>query len=216
MTDGEDQRPEMEPMYPIASVHPALRPLPRALLILLSCLLCAGSFTGCATTQSNIPAERRRPQPLDVLGAGDTLKITYMGALEQSQVVKVPADGRLNLPYIKGEVNAIDKSAASLQKILTDSCGDLTNKNIIVTLQESSKRVYVTGALRAAIPLEHPMTVSQIVAAAGGAPEESLDKPVILTCVENGKTVSYSIRLDDPTPVYVKPNDEIRVPLAPM
>jgi protein involved in polysaccharide export with SLBB domain len=159
----------------------------------------------------NIPPERRHPQSLDAIGAGDTLKITFMGAQDQNQVVKIPPDGRLSLPYIKGDVNAIDKSAAALQKILFENCTELTNKTVIVTLQESAKRVYVTGALKVAIPLEHPMTVSQVVAAAGGAPEESLDKPVILTCIENGKTVSYSIRLRDPAPVYVKPGDEIRV-----
>lgn len=203
-----------EPVSPSAPEASSFRFLPplHAFFAVVLCAIAVCCLGGCASTASTkIPPERRVPQSLDGIGPGDTLKITFMGALEQSQTVKVPPDGRLSLPYIKGDVNAIDKSAGTLQKWLTENCSDLTNKTVIVTLQESAKRVYVTGALKGMVLLEHPMTVAQVVAAAGGAPEETLSKPVTLRCVEDGKAISYSIYLNDPNPVYVRPGDEIRV-----
>jgi protein involved in polysaccharide export with SLBB domain len=184
------------------------------LAVAAGCVLLAVCFSGCAANTSTIPEERRSPQSLDKLEAGDVLKVTYMGAKEFGQTVKIPPNGKLSLPYISPEVNAIGKTTATLQKILTDRCTELTNKVIVVTLQESSKRVYISGVARGGpfIVLDHPMTVSEVVAAAGGAPDAALARAVKLRCLENGKVVTYSMHLlKDPKPVYVRPGDEIIV-----
>ena len=151
---------------------------------------------------------------MDRLDAGDMIKVTYMGAKDQTQVVRIPADGRINLPYIPGEINAIGKTTAALQRTLTARCTDLTNKTVIVTLQDTARRVYVSGTLKGGpfIPLDHPMTLSQVIAAAGGAPDAALARGVKLRCVEDGKVVTYTVHLlKDPRPIYVKPGDEVIV-----
>jgi polysaccharide export outer membrane protein len=89
----------------------------------------------------------------------------------------VDLTGKISLPLI-GEVAAADRTAAELDRALTQKFGEryLENPDVSVAIKESALRnVTVDGAVETAgaYPVAGPVSLMQAVALAGGTSEDA-------------------------------------------
>jgi polysaccharide export outer membrane protein len=192
-----------------------LRAAALAIVILASLIV----FSGCSNPNSSIPPRLvgRTPPPLAV---GDVVKLTFPGAQELNHTQRVRSDGRISLP-MEGEIMAAGKRVGTLQVELKDIYKDkLQNKDVVVTLENTSIPVYVSGAVGkpGKITLDRSMTVLEAIMEANGFTQRSNPGKVVLVRQADGQhyTKTFDLRpalKGHPTEAfYLKPYDVIVVP----
>jgi polysaccharide export outer membrane protein len=184
-------------------------------LIGLMFLLSASCQTYISDTfPSSVPG----PKP-GVLAVGDTIKVAFTNAPELNVTQKIESDGKVSLPLV-GEVSAVGKSTAQLQKELTELYKpQLQNSEVIVTLENVAIPVVVSGEVQkpGKILFERPATVLEAVMEAGGFTAYGDPKKVSLIRQINGVQHMQIVDLSkvlrgQPTRVmYVNPGDVIYV-----
>ena len=183
-------------------------------------------------TLFNIGCQSAGPYPKDAmipsravrLAPGDIVRLTFAGAPEWNQSQTIRADGKLSLPQI-GEVRAAGKLVPQFQSQLEGLYEpELTNNNVLVTLENGVMSVYVSGAVNkpGKISFNRPMTVLQAIAEAGGMTMFGSLKKVRLVRLENGQNRVHTLDLrsaikgtmEPPAtgPFYVRDGDVISVP----
>src|SRR5436190_2909566 len=183
-------------------------------------------------TLFNIGCQSAGPYPKDAmipsravrLAPGDIVRLTFAGAPEWNQSQTIRADGKISLPQI-GEVRAAGRSLPQFQSQLEGLYEpELTNNNVLVTLENGVMSVYVSGAVNkpGKISFNRPMTVLQAIAEAGGMTMFGSLKKVRLVRLENGQNRVHTLDLrsaikgtmEPPAtgPFYVRDGDVISVP----
>lgn len=130
---------------------------------------------GCETQKTpdfqampGVHAEHSEPL---VLREGDVLKISFPGASSLDTVQEIRRDGKITLPGGGGEMDAVGKTTAQLEKDLIDHyASQLVSKEVTVSVQSSSFPIFVTGAVLrpGKVLADHPMTVLEAIMEAGG------------------------------------------------
>lgn len=162
--------------------------------VLLALALPLAALTGCQTPNT-IPTAPL--QDFGTLGPGDVLKVTFPGAPELNQVVKVRADGKISLPII-GDQDASGKRVGQLQADLARLYRtQLQNTEVFVSLQNSTTAVYVSGAVTrpGKILLDRPMTVLEAIMEAGGPSSVASLKKVVVIRNDGGEHQTKTLDL---------------------
>ena len=170
------------------------------------------------------PKDAMIPSRPVTLSPGDVVRLTFTGAPEWNQSQTIRADGKLSLPQI-GEVRAAGKLVPQFQsqlKALYEP--ELTNNDVLVTLENGVMSVYVSGAVNkpGKLSFNRPTTVLQAVAEAGGMTMFGSFKKVRVVRLEQGQHHVYVLDLrstmkgtiEPPAtgPFYVRDGDIISVP----
>jgi polysaccharide export outer membrane protein len=170
------------------------------------------------------PKDAMIPSRPVILAPGDVVKLTFAGAPELSQSQKIRADGKLSLPQI-GEVKAAGKLLPQFQSELEELYEpELTNSDVLVTLENGVMSVYVWGAVNkpGKLSFERPTTVLQAIAEAGGMTMFGSLKNVRVVRLEKGlnrvqtldlrSAMKGTIKPPVTGPFYIRDGDIISVP----
>jgi len=176
-------------------------------------------FIGCETTISTkLPNAPVSQSPI-VLSAGDVVKVTFPGQPDYTQSLKIGTDGRINLPLV-GEVTAAGNTVSQLQqKLAAIYRSQLSNSEVIVTLESRVVMVVIAGAVQkpAKYTFDRPTTIFQAVMEAGGPDQYGNLAKVKLTRLVNGQQQTEVLDLRPilqgqlTNAVYVQPGDVIVV-----
>ena len=155
------------------------------------------------------------------LQAGDGVSIRFGYSTNYDTVQKISLDGVLNLPEV-GEVVAAGKTQPELQSELKTLFEPFVKDDTVtVTVVAPSAVVYVLGAVLSPgrLPLDHPMTVLEVLAAVGGFDgKRALLSEVVVFRVVGGKQERFRFDLNQVltgkqnTMFMVKPFDIVYVP----
>lgn len=179
------------------------------LLLLFPSCQTGGGTTGDSSAPTNV-----------TMSAGDTIKISFVGAPEFNQTQKIRADGKVGLPLV-GEVKASGKTLPDFQnELIRLYKPQLRNSDLLVTLESGAGQVVVSGAVGKPGKLEfdRPTTVFQAIMEAGGISQYGNLKKVRIVRIVNGEQQSEVMDLTGTLKgrasqaVYVKDGDVIVVP----
>lgn len=178
---------------------------------------------GCQSAEP-YPKEAMIPSRTVRLAPGDVVRLTFAGAPEWSQSQTIRADGKLSLPQV-GEVRAAGQTLPQLQSQLEGLyASELTNSEILVTLENGVMSVYVSGAVNkpGKLSFNRPTTVLQAIAEAGGTTMFASLKKVRLVRLEKGQHQVHTLDLRSAIkgtiqppatgPFYIRDGDVISVP----
>jgi len=177
----------------------------------------AGLLNGCQTAPKRADAAPVETGNRFHIGEVVTVKcIPLSGQTDQlpDHTERIGEDGNISLLYI-GQVKAVDKSAAQLQKEIHDLYVPKYYNGLNVTVYGDAKFFYVEGEVRAANKYEYPgeMTVVKAISVAGGFTDFAGKTKVQLTHGGRRQFVNVSKAIDDPSlDVPVFPGDTIHVP----
>jgi polysaccharide export outer membrane protein len=179
-------------------------------------------FAACASTPVTPGTPTKVAPDVQTLNPGDVIKIAFPGTPNLGEVTQqIRRDGRINLTII-GEVKAIDKTPAELEKQLLDAySSQLTSREIKVTVVSSAFAVYVMGAVMrpGKIIPERALTAFDAIMEAGGLdPARANPKKVRVIRQEDGQIKNYPLDVDamlkgsSAEPFYLKAYDTVYVP----
>ena len=177
-------------------------------------------FGGCQTASRPVAYDPPPEQASVLLQAGDVIKVLFPSSPEMNQSQRIRADGKINLPMI-GEVDAAGRTPGSLQAELERRYKpDLTNGQIVVTLESSEMAVYVSGAVNkpGTIVFNRPLSVLEAIMESGGFAYVANTRSVHLIRQSGGQHQTQFIDMrpalsGKPAKVlYLKPGDIIYVP----
>jgi polysaccharide export outer membrane protein len=179
--------------------------------------------SGCQSA-GPYPKDAMIPSRPVTLAPGDVVKLTFAGAPELNQSQKIRADGKLSLPQI-GEVSAAGKSLPQFQSELEERYEpELTNSDVLVTLENGVMSVYVWGSVNkpGKLSFDRPTTVLQAIAEAGGMTMFGSLKNVRVVRLEKGRhrvqtldlrsAMKGTIKPPVTGPFYIRDGDIISVP----
>jgi polysaccharide export outer membrane protein len=158
-------------------------------------------------------------QTREVLSVGDSVKLSFPGATEMTQVQRIREDGKISLPLL-GETEVAGKQIGELQQELSLRYKtQLQNNEVVVTLEGRALAVYVVGAVNkpGKVPLDRPMTILEAIMECGGPAEEANLKKVVLIRNGNGKHNTQTFNLNPvmkgqaSAAFYLRPYDTIQV-----
>jgi polysaccharide biosynthesis/export protein len=196
--------------------RPGLRAAVKGGLVATACVLAVACSS---TTSYDIPAKAYSTSPSGTLAVGDTIRVTYPGATEFNQSLKIQADGKIGLPMV-GNVTASGRSASSLQSSLTAMYEPhLNDPTVFVSLEKPAAAVYVVGEVGAPgkVLLDRKMTALEAVMEVGGFSKLANPKKVYVIRTEGGNQKRYVLNLDNPLsgydsqPFYLRPYDMVYV-----
>jgi polysaccharide export outer membrane protein len=181
-------------------------------------------FSAGCQSAGPYPRDAMIPSRPVTLSPGDVVRLTFAGAPEWNQSQTIRADGKLSLPQI-GEVRAAGKLVPQFQSQLEALYEpELTNNDVLVTLENGVMSVYVSGAVNkpGKLAFNRPTTVLQAVSEAGGMTMFGSLKKVRVVRLEKGQQHMYNLdlrsaikgRIMPPAtgPFYIRDGDVISVP----
>jgi len=160
------------------------------------------------------------------LGTGDMLRITVYGNPDMTTETRVTAAGTVSFPLL-GEVKvggiSVPEAENSIAKLLEHG-GFIKRPQVnIVILQFISQQVSVLGEVLkpGRYPLDHPSTLTDLLAIAGGVTENGSDQITVISH-KDGKSSRHEydirelFRKNGSPDVGVSSGDIIYVPRAPV
>jgi polysaccharide export outer membrane protein len=153
------------------------------------------------------------------LSPGDTIKFSFADDSDLDQTQKIRRDGKVSLPYL-GEVTAAGKRVIDFQQeLLSRYEGKLDNPELLVTLENGTASVIVSGFANkpGKIDFDRPTTVFQAIMEAGGVSDYGSLRNIHLTRIINGEQRTETINLrpairgEPIDPEYVRDGDVIYI-----
>ncbi len=183
---------------------------------LVALLLCSVASPGSA--QTGVPENGQGYN----LGPGDVLNVQVYGEPEVSSNVVIRMDGRISLP-LAGELQAAGRTPKELSDEIRGKLERFIEApEVTVILAESqSKRYYVLGQVESPgeYDINHPVTVVQAIARAGGFLEWARTKRIMIVGVSGEEEeityFDYDGFLKRPERhrnIVIQPGDTIVVP----
>jgi polysaccharide biosynthesis/export protein len=191
------------------------------------------ALTGCllaAALPAQTTTERTRKTRPYKIALTDKLGVSVVGEEELTAVSRVDAKGFINLKFL-GEVNVYGLTLSEAQKKIEAAYRDgyLRNPQVTITIEDYAPRpVTITGQVKAPsrypMPPESPMTVADLVSAAGGFTSSAKGTEVKVTRVyPDGSRETFVVDVDSvlkgkasakPADIefYLEPNDLVFVP----
>lgn len=158
----------------------------------------------CTSTNYTAPGNAYSATPSGMLSVGDTIRVSYPGAPELNQTLKIPPDGKIGLPMV-GIVTASGRSASSLQASLTEMYEPrLNDPTVFVSLEKPAASVYVAGEVLVPgkVALDRSLTALEAVMEVGGFSKLANPKKVYVIRNERGTQKRYVLNLDNPLSGY--------------
>ena len=166
------------------------------------------------------------PEPNFIIGADDVLSINVYKEPDASGDVIVRPDGKITLKY-GSDIVALGLTTEQLKEKVTTELKRFY-EDPVVTIQVktiNSRRVYITGSVNkpGAYTLSGPMTILQLITAAGGLQEYADKKNIMLISgtlkARDGQPLAYKINYDDLTKgknlarnnIELRPGDQVIV-----
>lgn len=180
-------------------------------LVLASCNPSADTYS--------VPTSAFVAPPKGTLSVGDVLRLTYPGAVELNQTVKIQPDGKIGLPMVGG-VTAAGRSPSTLQSTLTELYRPhLNDSSVFVNIEQPAASVYVSGEVSnpGKVVLDRPITALEGVMEVGGFSKFANPKKVYVIRTEKGKQKRFVLNLSDPLSgyeseaFYLRPYDVVYV-----
>jgi polysaccharide export outer membrane protein len=197
----------------------------RAAALVIALMVTAGATTAAAQALEMAPvaaaADDRLP-PDYVIGADDVLTIQFWSEKDMSAEVTVRPDGKIALPLLN-DVPAAGLTPEELRdRLLTAARKFVENPNPTVMVKTiNSRKVFITGQIEkpGTYPINHSLTVLQLIALAGGLREFVQGKNISVLRQENDRQVVYRFNYRDvinaknlEQNIQLKPGDTIDVP----
>jgi polysaccharide export outer membrane protein len=132
-----------------------------------------------------------------VIAPNDLLEISVYGENDLSTITRVAQDGTVNYPFL-GNIRAAGLTVRELESSITELLAEdyLVDPQVNVLIKEYSK-ISILGAVRApgSYELKEKMTLSEVIALAGGFQETADTTRIKLTRVgaENKETVEVNV-----------------------
>ena len=183
-------------------------------------LAAAFALSSCAGPSRTARVDQVATTTPVVLGPGDVIRISFTTAPEMNQAQKIRADGKVSLPAV-GQVTAAGKTLAQLESELKRLySGQITNTDVLVTLDSSQIEVYMSGAVRSPgkLVFDRPTTILQAIMQAGGPNPFGNMRSVRLIRLTNGVQRMQVLDLrptllgETTKAFYVKNGDIIQIP----
>jgi protein involved in polysaccharide export with SLBB domain len=178
-------------------------------------LIFVAALCGCQTGGTNyteVPAEAGNTFHI---GEVVTVKcVPLSGDTIPDHTERIGEDGNISLLYI-GQVKAVDKTAAQLQKEIHDLYVPRYYNGLVVTVSGDAKYFYLDGEVRAPNKYEYTgqMSVVKAISVAGGFTDFARESKVQLTHNGHKQTVNVPKAIENPSlDVAVYPGDTIHVP----
>ena len=205
-------------------MHPRYSPVIVSRILNLGLMAAALFALGGCGMQAHPPLPEQAAAPPHVtLAPGDSIRLSFSGAPELNQSQKIRSDGKLTLPHV-GEVQAAGKSIPQLrQELIALYQSQLTNSDIVVTLESGVALVYIQGSVGrpGKFIFDRPTTILQALTEAGGINQFGNSRRVQVIRLINGREQTQVLNLR-PTfvgkttrPFYVRDGDVIDVPASP-
>lgn len=138
-----------------------------------------------------------------VIGPGDTMEIFVWGNEELSTVGIVRPDGKFTTRLVE-DLQAAGRTSTELARDIEKAYAEYVRQPVVsvivngfVGVPEQQVRVVGEAAQPASIPFYQRMTLLDLMIAVGGLTEFADGNGSVLVRNENGRQVSYAIRLDD-------------------
>jgi polysaccharide export outer membrane protein len=164
------------------------------------------------------------PPPGYVIGPDDIMDVIfYKDEASSSKDVPVRPDGKVSLTLLN-EMDAAGKTPEEFRLEVTKAAAKyITDPVVSVNIKQiNSRRAYISGqiAKSGAYPLGQPLTVSQLIAMAGGLQEYADEKKIIIVRTgKDGKPTHFRFNYKDFTKgknleqdIELMPGDRIIVP----
>lgn len=174
---------------------------------------------GCGSGAGPVPSAAYAAAPSGALSAGDVIRVSYAGAPEFNQTLRIQADGNIGLPMV-GSVAGGGRSPSALQAALTSMYAPhLNDPTVFVSLEQPAASVYVSGEVGSPgkVVLVRPTTAFEAVMEVGGFSKLANPKKVYVIRTEKGNQKRYVLNLGDPLrgeesrAFYLRPYDVIYV-----
>lgn len=182
-------------------------------------LALALSACGSSNIDYTVPVSAATATPRGTLAVGDVIRVTYPGAPELDQKIKIQPDGKVGLPMV-GSVQASGRAAGSMQSSLTAMYKPhLNDPTVFVSLDQPAASVYVSGevATPGKVPLDRSFTALEAVMEVGGFTRLANPKKVYVIRNEGGKQRRFVLNLAAPLSgsesqaFYLRPYDVVFV-----
>jgi len=172
-----------------------------------------------------------RPVESYTLTSTDRLRIAVFQEDDLSSIVRIDANGAVNLPLV-GQVKVAGLTVSQAQKAIEDAYRNdrfLAHPQVTITVEEYAPReVSIEGQVRNPgrfpLPIESTMTVVDLVIKAGGLTDIAKGTEVTITrTTADGKKTTYSVDVDsiikgkkpanpNDTSLQLQPGDIVYVP----
>jgi polysaccharide export outer membrane protein len=159
-----------------------------------------------------------------VIGPDDVIEVIfYKDEQSSSKDVPVRPDGKVSLTLLN-EMHAAGLTPEQFRLEVTKAAAKyITDPVVSVNIKQiNSRRVYISGMIAkpGAYPLGQPLTISQLIATAGGVHEYADKKKIIIVRTgADGNPTSFRFNWDDfekgknlKQDIELKPGDRIVVP----
>lgn len=163
-------------------------------------------ITGCGSTSyPEVAASERAAQPdyQYVVGPGDTMEIFVWGNEELTTGGVVRPDGKLTTRLVE-DLQASGKTSTQLAREIEQAYSEYVRQPVVsvivngfVGVPEQRVRVVGEATNPTGVPYSQHMTLLDLMIAVGGMTEYADGNSSVLVRTEDGRQVSYGLRLDD-------------------
>ena len=163
-------------------------------------------LAGCASSDYPPVPEAERDVHVDydyVVGAGDTFEIFVWGNEELSTTGVVRPDGKLTTRLVE-DLQASGRTSTELARDIEVAYAEYVRQPVVsvivngfVGIPTQAIRVVGEASQPTRVPYSKYMTLLDVMIAVGGMTDYAAGNKSVLVRLENGKQVSYSLRLDD-------------------
>jgi polysaccharide export outer membrane protein len=168
-------------------------------------LALAGGLQACSTT-TEAPASVNPGLTATrdyVVGPGDQLQIFVWRSPELSTTVRVRPDGRISVPLIE-DLPVAGKTPSVVGREIEHKLASYVKDAVVTVMMvdfvgplDRQVRVIGEAAKPQALPYRDGLTVLDVLIASGGLTQFAAGNRASLVRIEDGKQVTYRIRLDD-------------------
>ncbi len=163
-------------------------------------------LAGCASSDYPPVPEAQKDVYVDydyVIGAGDTFEIFLWGNEELSTTGVVRPDGKLTTRLVE-DLQASGRTSTELARDIEVAYAEYVRQPVVsvivngfVGIPTQAIRVVGEASQPTRVPYSKYMTLLDVMIAVGGMTDYAAGNKSVLVRLENGKQVSYSLRLDD-------------------
>lgn len=204
-------------------------------IVLLTCMMAlsacvqAPARKTAARSEAPPPAQTERPEAEPVpeypLGPGDIVKITVYNNPDLTTEAEISQNGSISFPLV-GEVKVGGLSRAQAERAISQSLGNggfVPNAHVnMLLLQYRSQQVSVIGEVNkpGKYPINQQVTLTDLIAMAGGITQKGGNTVTIIRKDRNGRTTQHevdfksvlsggnpakNVRIDSEDIIYVAP-----------
>ena len=206
--------------HPTRTQRRSAASLARPAFSLLVALVAALSLSSCAGPSRTATVDPVGTTTPVVLSPGDVIRISFTTAPDMNQAQKIRSDGKVSLPAV-GQVTAAGKTLAQLESELKRLYStQITNTDVLLTLDSAVIEVYMSGAVRSPgkLVFDRPTTLLQAIMQAGGPNAFGNMRGVRVIRLSNGIQRMQVVDLrptlagEATRPFYVKNGDIVQIP----